>query len=129
MHRHRSVAPVADVRFPQYVAGSAGWMAIDLSSAQKKVLIEALQHTMHEARRKGAPGYPLYHRGYYGFGITRGTAAVLARQKLVTSVIEDHCGVLTQRVALTGYGFQVAMAIAEIKQAPLPQLPPSYFTP
>lgn len=115
------------MKFPLFVPGSAADAATGLSQAQQTVLLEALRHTLNSSVRCGRADYPPYHRGHFGFGIRRRTAVALAKRGLVTEWVQDKWMIPTQYVELTEYGFQVAMAVAEINAVVLPKVSATMF--
>lgn len=84
-----------------------------LTDNQVAVLVEALAHTSERRKISGAQDMHWYHRGKFGFGISKRTALSLSDKGLVKQSIWEQWFYDTQFVMLTELGYRVAQILAQ----------------
>lgn len=88
-----------------------------VSAGQAAVLVEAYDFTIAKNSSSSGDSMHWYHRGKFGFGITKRTAKALSDKGLVQESIWEQWFYDTQFVRLTARGFVVAEALAERQKA------------
>lgn len=86
--------------------------AKSLTPNQQAVLIEAMTFSYDQNRRSGSKEQCWYHRGKFGFGISRRTAASLVEKGLAHQSIWEQWHRDTQFVQLTRAGHAVALKLS-----------------
>lgn len=86
--------------------------AKSLTANQQAVLIEAMTFSYDQNRHSGSKEQCWYHRGKFGFGISRRTAASLVDKGLVHQSIWEQWHRDTQFVQLTRAGHAVALKLS-----------------
>ena len=85
-----------------------------LTKQQAAVLLEALEETIAMNKRHSTSEMVWYHRGEYGFGINRRTAAALEEMGLVHQRVWERFYRPTQYIQLTPLGHQIAGQLANV---------------
>ena len=88
-------------------------IAKSLTDNQVAVLVEAHTYTVERRKISGAQDMHWYHRGKFGFGISKRTALSLSAKGLVKQSIWEQWSYDTQFVMLTELGYRVAEILAQ----------------
>lgn len=88
-------------------------IAKSLTDNQVAVLVEARSFTAERRNISGAQDMHWYHRGKFGFGISKRTALSLSAKSLVKQSIWEQWSYDTQFVMLTELGYRVAEVLAQ----------------
>lgn len=83
-----------------------------LTATQAKVLVEAYNFTVSTNKVAGTSAMHWYHRGKFGFGISRRTAQALFDKSLAQQSVWEQWFYDTQFIKLTSHGYAVAASLA-----------------
>lgn len=83
-----------------------------LTATQAKVLVEAYNFTVATNKVAGTSAMHWYHRGKFGFGISRRTAQALFDKGLAQQSVWEQWFYDTQFIKLTSLGYVVAASLA-----------------